>query len=432
MQLKEKFIQGCVANDIPKRKAENLFADIDKFSRYGFNKSHSTAYARISYSTAWLKANYPAAYMASLLTTVGGNEDKVEKYIKDCNEMGINVLPPNVNESLLEFTPTPDENIRFGLEAVKYVGSEPAKAIVDLRDGGYTSFFGFCQRIGGDINKEALESLIQVGALDAFGTRKYLLSQVEKGLEIGGISADQRKSGQRSFFDQGVSFKEDEQLKQSMEEFSRQERLRMEKEYLGVYITGDPLEERRLEIEAFSCCSLDDLSSLGKNGSAWLAGRISELNQINTKKGEPMAFFTVSDGYGEQELVAFPGVFKKASSLLVDDNVVIIKAKIGQRNGDQQFITSKVFSVDDAWTELDKEIELVVNASLINEDSFAKLRDIAEDGDTPVYFKLYDEKKGRYLLVKSGGQFRIKVSRALLQKLRDFEEVINVNVIPNE
>ena len=118
-QLKEKFVQGCVDNGIAEEKANDLFADIDKFSRYGFNKSHSTAYARISYWTAWLKANYPASYMASLLTSVGGNEDKVEKYIKDCNEMGIEVLPPSVNESHLGFAPNEDGDIRFGLEAVK-------------------------------------------------------------------------------------------------------------------------------------------------------------------------------------------------------------------------------------------------------------------------------------------------------------------------
>ncbi|MBS3812206.1 DNA polymerase III subunit alpha [Candidatus Bipolaricaulota bacterium] len=429
-QLKEKFIQGCIDNDISEEKAKNLFADIDKFSRYGFNKSHSTAYARISYSTAWLKANHSAAYMSSLLTSVGGNEDKVEKYIKDCEDMGIKVLPPDVNESYLEFSPTPDGNIRFGLEAVKYVGSEPARAIVESRGEGYSSFLGLCQRVGGSLNKEALESLIRVGAFDRFGTRKYLLSQIQKGLEIGGISANQKKSGQKSFFDQGVSFKEETKDKEQMEEFPRAQCLRMEKEYLGVYISGDPLEEHRTELESFSCCNLDELPTNSKNGSAWLAGRISEINQINTRKGDPMAFFTISDGYGEQELVAFPEVFQKSSSLLVDDNILVIKAKIGERNGNQQLIASKLFSIEDAWEKLKKELELVVNANLIHDESFDRLRDLVDEGDTPVYFKLCDEGTDRYVVVKSGSQFRIKVDRDLLHDLRELEEVTDVKISP--
>lgn len=429
-QLKEKFIQGCVDNDIPEEKAKNLFADIDKFSRYGFNKSHSTAYAKISYATAWLKANYPAAYMASLLTSVGGNEDKVEKYIKDCENMGIKVLPPDVNESHLEFSPTPDGNIRFGLEAVKYVGSEPARAIVESRDDGYISFLGLCQRVGGSLNKEALESLIRVGAFDGFGTRKYLLSQMAKGLEISGISADQKRSGQKSFFDQGVSLSDEKKSKEDMEEFPRSQCLRMEKEYLGVYISGDPLEEHRTELESFSCCNLDQLSESATNGSRWLAGRVGEINQINTRNGDPMAFFTISDGYGEQELVVFPEVFKKSNSVLVDDNILVVKAKIGERNGNQQLIASSLFTIDEAWNELKKELELVMNANLIHDESFAKLRELMEDGDTPVYFKLYDEQTEKYVVVKSGSRFRVKVNKDMLKDLRELEEIIDVNVSP--
>ncbi len=429
-QLKEKFISGCVDNGIDEGKAEDLFADIDKFSRYGFNKSHSTAYARISYWTAWLKANYPAAYMASLLTSVGGNEDKVEKYIGDCESMGIEVLPPSVNESYLGFAPNDDGDIRFGLEAVKYVGTEPATAVVEKREDGYNSFLGFCQRVGGSLNKEALESLIRVGALDEFGTRKYLLSQMDKGLEISGISADQQKSGQRSFFDQGIDFQEDNTPRDEMESFPRGERLRMEKEFLGVYISGDPLEERRFEIDSFSCCKLDDMEDLSKNGSTWVAGRISEMNQISTRNGDPMAFITVSDGYGEQEVVAFPGVFEESGSLLVPDNILLFKAKVDERDGEQQLIAQKVLPIERAWEEVDTEVEVELNANLTTEGILDRIKKMPEEGDTPIYFRLTDDQSGQYRVVKSGSRFRVSVNRELLEQLKELEGIIDVELTP--
>ena len=429
-QLKEKFVNGCVDNGIDEGKAEDLFADIDKFSRYGFNKSHSTAYARISYWTAWLKANYPAAYMASLLTSVGGNEDKVEKYIGDCERVGIEVLPPSVNESYLGFAPNDDGDIRFGLEAVKYVGTEPATAVVEKREDGYNSFLGFCQRVGGSLNKEALESLIRVGALDEFGTRKYLLSQMDKGLEISGISADQQKSGQRSFFDQGIDFQEDNTPRDEMESFPRGERLRMEKEFLGVYISGDPLEEHRFEIDSFSCCKLDDMEDLSKNGSTWVAGRISEMNQISTRNGDPMAFITVSDGYGEQEVVAFPGVFEESGSLLVPDNILLFKAKVDERDGEQQLIAQKVLPIERAWREVETEVEVELNANLTTEDILDRIKKMPEEGDTPIYFKLTDDQSGQYRVVKSGSRFRVSVDRNLLEQLNELEGIIDVELTP--
>ncbi len=429
-QLREKFIQGCVDNGIDEEKAADLFADIDKFSRYGFNKSHSTAYARISYWTAWLKANHPAAYMASLLTSVGGNEDKVEKYIKDCNEMEIEVLPPSVNESYLNFAPTEGGDIRFGLEAIKYVGTKPAKAIVENRNEGYSSFLGFCQKVGGDLNKEALESLIKVGALEEFGTRKYLMSQMDKGLEVSGISADQQRSGQRSFFDQGISFQEDDTPREEMEEYPRSERLRMEKEFSGVYISGDPLEEHRFEVDLFSSCQLDNVDGARLDGSAWLAGRISEMNQISTRNGDPMAFITLSDGYGKQELVAFPDVFDESGPLLVADNILLVKARVGERNGDRQLIVQKVFPIDRVWSEVEVEMEIVLNANLITEETMEKIRSLPEEGDTPTYFRLTDDQAGRYVVLKSGNNFRVDVNRALLESLEDYEEVIDVRLRP--
>ncbi len=431
-QLKEKFIQGCVENDIEEEKAKDLFADIDKFSRYGFNKSHSTAYARISYWTAWLKANHTAAYMASLLTSVGGNEDKVEKYIKDCEEMGIKVMPPSVNESYMGFAPTEDGNIRFGLEAIKYVGTKPAEGIVEERQDGYSSFLGLCQRVGGDLNREALESLIKVGAMDEFGTRKYLLSQMDKGLEVSGISADQQKSGQKSFFDQGISFEKDETPREEMESFSRGERLRMEKEFLGVYISGDPLEEHRFELDSFSSCKLSEMEDSEVEGSTWIAGRISEMNQISTKNGDPMAFITISDGYGEQELVAFPSVFEESGSLLVADNILLVRAKVGERNGDRQLIAQKVIPIEDAWSEVETELEIDLNANLITDETLDRIKSLPDEGDTPTYFRLTDDQAERYVVVKSGPGFRVRADRDLLKKLDDLEEISRVQLNPTD
>ncbi|MDW8141803.1 MAG: DNA polymerase III subunit alpha, partial [Candidatus Bipolaricaulota bacterium] len=203
-KMRARFVAGCVANHIPKEKAEELFSDIEKFARYGFVKAHSTAYALISYWTAYLKAKYTIFYLAALLTSVSGHTEKIAEYIQECREWEISVLPPEINESDADFTPVPDaRQIRFGLGAIKNVGQGTVEAILQARrtGGPFQSFFDFCRRVESDkLNREILESLIKCGALARFGTRKSLLEQIDKGLALAAQAQQERKSRQRSFF----------------------------------------------------------------------------------------------------------------------------------------------------------------------------------------------------------------------------------------
>ena len=205
-KTRKQFVEGCVNNDIEQEKAEDLFSDIEKFARYGFVKAHSTAYAMISYWTAYLKANYLIHYMAALLTSVSGTSKKVSEYINECRDLGVEVLPPNVNESNANFTPISDGEqpaIRFGLSAIKNVGNGPIQATLKARrDGPFESFFDYCQRVDADkLNKEVLISLIKTGACDSFGTRKGLMELVNEGLALSARAQSERISGQIAIFD---------------------------------------------------------------------------------------------------------------------------------------------------------------------------------------------------------------------------------------
>jgi len=433
-KLKEKFIQGCVENGIQRTRAEELFADIDKFSRYGFNKSHSTAYAYITYWTAWLKAHYPASYMASLLTSVGGNEDKVAKYVKDCQSMDIEVKPPDINESDLEFKPTEEGNIIFGLGAIKYVGEGPAGHLIAAREEeGYSSFFDLCRKVDpSGLNREALESLIKVGALDSFGTRKYLLSRLEEGLELNRTLSGGRRGGQKSFFDQGQgsALTEDNTPREEMERFSKVERLQFEKDLLGLYVTGDPLEDHQLEMDSFCSCKLGGVTQRANGKKLWLGGRISELNQISTKKGDPMAFITLSDGEEEEELVAFPSLFEKAGELIAEDEVLLVKAKLGERRGKKQLVAEDLIRIEEAWDKVKAELTVEMGAELVEESALDQLENLLEEGDTPLFFKITDEQSGKFCVIRAGGNNKAAVSPKLMDDLNGLDFVRGTHLDP--
>lgn len=434
-EMEEKFVQGCVDNGISKQEAISLFSDIDKFSRYGFNKSHSTAYAYISYWTAWLKANFPAKYMASLLTSVGGNEDKVAKYVKECQEMGIEVLPPNVNESNLRFTPVSSERIRFGLGAIKYVGQDTARSIINSRpEKGYTTFFEFCRNVDPQtLNSEALESLIKVGALDDFGTRKYLLSRLNEGLEVSSLLADQRNSGQKSFFDEDDTISKETKPREEMEEFSRNRVLQFEKKFLGLFISGDPLHDYELELQTFSTCPLSGISEISNDGEIWVGGRIIDLSQIQTQKGDPMAFVTLKDGQGEQEIIVFPNTFEKTNGLLAEDTIILVKGRFDQRNGEEQLIAQEIIDLDSVWDRASSKLTVSLNARQINEGNLKQIKQMlnSREGSTSIELKVVDSEEGRYSLLAASPNYRPKLDKDLVHRLLDLDLVQDATILPS-
>lgn len=416
-KMRTRFVEGCVQNGIDRAKAEELFADIEKFARYGFVKAHSTAYALISYWTAYLKAKYPTPYMAALLTSVSGNTDKIAEYIQECRELGITVLPPDINESDADFTPLPNNQIRFGLGAIKNVGSTTVQAILVARQhsGLFRNFVDFCRRVAGDtLNREVLESLIKCGVFDRFGTRKGLLSQVDTGLALAAQAQQERKSGQRSFFadDPTVPLLGPSD---GHEEFAKSELLRFEKELLGLYVSGHPLDHIEDRLALMRTCTIQQLKDQPDGKELSVGGRIESVRVITTNTGKRMAFVRVEDLSGQVEVTLFSDVYEQAKRLLKEDQIVWVRGRAerrAERSNGVQLIAEELLSLEEA--ERSVQLYLNIDPKDITEPFVQKLKEIFETspGASPVYVRLTgDEPVTVYLGVKVG------LTKTLLKQL---------------
>ncbi|MGB3963089.1 MAG: DNA polymerase III subunit alpha [Tepidanaerobacteraceae bacterium] len=331
---RESFVNGCVKNGIDKVTAEKIFDEISYFAGYGFNKAHSAAYAVIAYQTAYLKAHFPVEYMAALLTSVIDNSDKVAHYINECRHLGIKVLPPDINESYESFTVVSDK-IRFGLTAVKNVGHNVARAIIMARksEGKFTSFTDFVEKVSGDLNKKALESLIKSGAFASIGAkRSQLLAIYEDTLTR--IQKEQRQGmkNQISLFqilDDTASYGES---LPDVPEFPSAELLAMEKDMLGIYLSGHPLSEFERELSENVTFYLGDKNNDNIDKKEVLVGGIITGIQTKATRNESiMAFINIEDLTGSMEAIVFPTVFEKYKSLLHPDSKVYIKGRIDSK-----------------------------------------------------------------------------------------------------
>ncbi len=414
-RMRARFVEGCVQNGIDRAKAEELFADIEKFARYGFVKAHSTAYALISYWTAYLKAKYPVPYMAALLTSVAGNTEKIAEYIQECRELGITVLPPDINESDADFTPLPNNHIRFGLGAIKNVGSATVQAILAARQRGgpFRNFADFCRRVASDaLNREVLESFIKCGAFDRFGTRKGLLSQVEAGLALAAQAHQERKSGQKSFFADELTASS---LKSPHGEFAKSELLRFEKELLGLYVSGHPLDHIEDRLALMRTCTIQQLKDQADGKELSLGGRIDSVRVITANNGKRMAFVRLEDLSGQVEVTLFSDVYEQAKRFLEEDQIVWVRGHAERRteraNG-IQFIAEELLSLEEA--ERSVQLYLNIDPEDVTEPFVQKLKEIFETspGASSVYVRLTgDESVTVHLGVKVG------LTKTLLKQL---------------
>ncbi len=415
--LREKFIEGCVKNGIPRDKATQTFAEMEKFSRYGFNKSHTTAYAFVSYWTAYLKAHYPTHFMASLLTSVQGDTDKVAEYIGKCTEMGIEVLPPDINESEHDFTPVADGKIRFGLGAIKHVGTGAIARIISARGDGYTSFFDLCRRVDGDgVDREALEALIKAGAFDSLGqTRKGLLMRLSDGLELMQITRRERVSGQKSFFEALDTTTADPPV--SSDEFSQEKILTFERELLGLYVSAHPLDQHRTVLANYTV-PLPDLAGFMVGQQAIIGGRIKALRKIATKNGDPMAFVTLEDGRGELEVTVFPRVLAATNGLLTVDGLVGMRVSAGERNGELSWAVEEVFPLAELSQRVRAYVVIDIPEDAVVPEKLAALSQCltADPGDLPVVLRVEGKDGGR-INVLAADRFHVSGSAQLRSRL---------------
>jgi DNA polymerase-3 subunit alpha len=325
-----KFMSGCRANKIPEKKAERIFNLMEEFAGYGFNKSHSCAYALLAYQTAYLKTHYPVEFMAALLTSEAGNTEKVVKYINEARGMSVSILPPDVNESDLYFTPV-GEAIRFGLAAIKNVGENTAKAIRDSRrsQGEFRSLYDFCERIESRfLNKRVFESLIRSGAMDSLGPREGMLASVDDALVALQRASRVRESGQHGLFGTAaapapVAF----ELREA-EPWSEEERLASEYAMLGFYVSGHPLAKYAARLQELKTVSLGEIESRRNRDEITVAGLIVGVRAMRSRRGARWAICTIQDMTGVQELLAFPESFAKLETMLKTGTPLLMKARV--------------------------------------------------------------------------------------------------------
>ncbi len=334
---KPKFLQGAKIKKIPEQKAKKIWEQMETFAEYGFNKSHSTAYAMISYQTAYLKAHYPAEFMAALLTSEKDNRDKIIKHIAGCKEMGINVLPPDINESLRDFSVS-GAHIRFGLAAVKNVGVGAIDAIIDARNrqGKFHSFDHFCGQVDPrKINKRVVESLIKCGAFDSLGhKRSQLMASYEEIMELAQRLRKEKSSGQGSIFDQldqrdGLNADPPHpSFMPAVPEWDHKELLAYEKETLGFYVTGHPLSRFAGQLSLVT--NADAVTILDKNDKDEVAvcGIVSHIREVTTKKKDVMAYVTLEDLKGSLTVIFFADVYKRAYPLLHGEDPVLVRGVV--------------------------------------------------------------------------------------------------------
>ncbi len=357
---KEKFIAGCIKyQHWPEKKAKELWTWIEPFAAYGFNKAHSVSYGRVAYQTAYLKANYPGEYMTAILIHEAGDVEKVAESIKECRRMNIPVLPPSVNESQEKFTlikgvgKDGGDVIRFGLNSIKNFGENSAKAIIEERKNGrYTSLSDFLSRIKDrSMNKKSLESLIKAGGMDEFNDRTEMYGNLDRLLEY---NKEKAKSGnnQDSLF---MGFANHDEIRlHPVAPIPAQEKLAWEKELLGLYISGHPLDKYRqiLEKQPVNISKIRakvqkelETTKKVKEGMIVIGAIIEDARVIMTKKNEPMAFLRMTDLTGSVEAVAFPRSYTKFKNLLVPDTCVALKAKISERNGEPSLMVESLMKL---------------------------------------------------------------------------------------
>jgi len=368
-QQKEKFIDGCVKNGISKDLAEKVFSFIEPFAGYGFNRSHAACYAMVGYQTAYLKAHYPAEFMAALLSSDQQDIDRIAIEIEECRNMGIKVLPPDVNESFASFTVVVGEEegeefIRFGLNAIKNVGGHIVEVIIGERiaNGRYKDVFDLLERIvDKDMNKKSLEALIKCGAMDQFGDRSLFLGNIESLLEFNKEVSRSRDNKQISLFGGSSNVLPPRIKLAQVPAIDRQERLSWEKDLLGLYITEHPFNDFRRHLGDY-VVPLSRLREHLNDEYVRVAGVITTIKKIITKSNKAMLFVKIEDAVAVTELLVFPTVLEKTPELWVEGKVIICQGKVSDKDQELKLLVDKAceLSLSDVPSCIDtfKKIEV--------------------------------------------------------------------------
>ena len=415
----EKFIAGCKQRKIPEKKAVKLFELMAQFAGYGFNKSHSAAYALLAYHTAYLKTHCPVEFMAAVLTAETGNTEKVVKYIGECREMGITVLPPDVNSSDWSFTPA-GEGIRFGLGAVRNVGFNTVQAIQTARAslGRFTSLYQFCEEVDSRVlNRRVLESLTKAGALDSLGAhRAALLEVVDRVLERGARLQRERESGQHALFGGGAVEPAPPPPLPDVDEWPEHERLRYEKEILGFFTSGHPLARYQGRLRELAVTPIAELETSQNNVAVRLAGIVVRMRPMRSKKGDRWAIATLEDLSGVIDLLVFPEAFRRLEGRLHPDALLLLKGRTRVEESGVRVAVQEAKPLEEGLPAAETRVLIHLDVGRLNPETIERLDLLFQrkPGRALVEFRLPAE----FGQLSGGKEVRIQVDDELMTELK--------------
>jgi DNA polymerase-3 subunit alpha len=403
---RDRFVTGATARGLPAKKVAKIFDLMEQFAGYGFNKSHSAAYAYLAYVTAYLKAHYSVEFMSALLTSESGNTDKIVKYINECKEMGLRVLPPDVNQSDLNFTPAGDA-IRFGLGAVKNVGHGAVEAIVKAREegGGFPSIYKFCDRINlGNVNRRVIESLLKAGALDSTGANRAQLTEaLDRAIESGMRSSRDREMGQHGLFGMMEAEQESEYPMTKLPDWTMEQKLAGEKEVLGIYVSGHPLDRFKDKVADLATHYTDKLEDLEKGTPVVMCGLLTGIQRKTNREGKYWAAMKLDDGRGTIDTMVFATRYEELLGAIKEDAAVFLRASILTEEGaPPKLNVQEMVRLEEARVDLPSLISIRV---WLKDEGVAKAEALNE------------------LFVRKHGSTEVRLR---LEKPRDFSVVMDV------
>jgi DNA polymerase-3 subunit alpha len=425
---REAFMEGAKKNAVSEKKATKIFDLMEYFAGYGFNKSHSTAYAWVAYQTAYLKANYPWHFMAALLTIEAANTDKLAMYLGECRDLGIPILPPDLNRSQLAFT-VEEQGVRFGLCAVKNVGEGAVLSMLDVRkeSGRIDSLYRLCEQADLRlVNKRVLESLIKAGALDSLAPesdpvplrRSKLFVAADRAIEHGGRHQRDRDKGQNQLF--GGAEEDGGSVAAALPSavaWSEAQQLASEKEALGFYMSGHPLERFATELKTFGARRVGELTT--SEADIWVGGIVSGLRPLKTRKGDRMAVFMLDDIAGSLEVVVFPETFAKHGSLIEADAMLLVRGKFEKDDESARIVATELLPIGALKERTTREVVIHLQGARQGRTTFEQLAELLarHRGDRRVFLELDVKGPEKPLRVRSEVAQRVKPSERLVNEV---------------
>jgi DNA polymerase-3 subunit alpha len=429
---REGFVKGARERGVNEKSATQIFDLIEKFAGYGFNRSHSAAYALIAYQTAWLKAHYPAAFMAAVLSSDMDKTDKVVTMTAECRDMKLPVLPPDLNRCEYEFVPVDDNTILYGLGAIKGLGESAIDAILQSRtsDGAFNDLFDLCKRIDPRrVNRRVLESLIRAGALDGFGThRAALMATLTKALAGADQHGKNRDAGQSDIFG-GHTTPLEVLTYESAPEWSEDQRLEGEKETLGLYLTGHPIARYSEELSHITSATIAELKPT-KDRAIVIAGLVVAMRAMQTRRGDRMAFITLDDRSGRLELAVFSELFERHRDLLVKDTLLIVEGHVSvdEYTGGFKMSAEKIYNIDQARAAFGSRLVIRVDAAAAANGFMDELKQILapSQGPCPVCVRYRSDAAEAEIVL--GEEWRVSPSAGVLERLGRLAGEDNVQI----